>query len=272
MLSASGLPSGWIKYAESFGRNAQPADIIALQEIGTRAAAERLFPPTQYHVVMSSRYTDVARPEGEGDIFTAVAFRKNRGISLIRQEDIGGLSVRHADGHPVRAAATVLLDVNGKQLWFASIHLKSSCASTKRIDTSKNDDCQTLWAQSTPLLNWIKAQKASNIPFILAGDFNRQFKRFKNEGPLWKKLSGGDSNSPWLDQHPASTTRRCPTRKGKSTQPIDWILVESTIKDWVVKNSFWERRFTYTDIAATSSGKGDELSDHCPISLELEIP
>ena len=100
---------------------------------------------------MSPRYDDSEFEEGDGDIFTAVAVRKDRGISILEYGEISGLAVRHTDGFSVRAATTVLLEADGVKFWFVSLHLKSSCSNTKSIDTSRSDDCETLWKQSEPL-------------------------------------------------------------------------------------------------------------------------
>ena len=258
-------------YAKQFGEEGLAADIVALQEIGTLKGARLLFPPHEYEIIMSPRYDDSEFEEGDGDIFTAVAVRKDRGISILEYGEISGLAVRHTDGFSVRAATTVLLEADGVKFWFVSLHLKSSCSNTKSIDTSRSDDCETLWKQSEPLTDWIAARRMEGTPFILAGDFNRRFRQFFNEGAFWKKINGGDLNEPWLTQHPETITRKCPTRKGNSTQPIDWILLDATVADWFVEGSYWERRFRREDIKSTSGGKGEELSDHCPISIDISI-
>jgi len=258
-------------YVKQFGPSGAAADIVALQEIGTKEGAERLFSPNEYDIFMSPRYEYEEFEEGEGDIYTAVAIRKDQGISVLERGEIAGLAVRHTDGFLVRAATTVLLEVNGVKFWFASLHLKSSCASTKTIDTSISDDCRTLWKQTGPITDWIRTRREEGTPFVIAGDFNRRFREIANEGPFWKKIIGGDLSEPWLTQHPETITRKCPTRKGSSTQPIDWILLDANVADWFVEGSYWERRFKRDDIRATSSGKGNELSDHCPISIDIEV-
>ncbi len=254
-------------YTNQFGEDAAPADLIALQEIGTRAAAERLFPSDDYLVIMSSRYEDDLASGIEGRIYTAIAIRKGRGIELVEQQDIDALSIMH-DGRPTRSAATALLEFNGTRFWFSSLHLKSSCSTVRNAHTSINDDCVTFWAQGETLTNWIAARREEGTPFILAGDFNRRFRQFQNEGPFWERINGGDLNEPWLSQHPEFVTRKCPTRKGSSTQPIDWILLDASVAHWFIEGSFWERRFRQADIDA--AGPGD-LSDHCPISIDLLI-
>ncbi len=256
-----------VAYANQFGADATPADLIALQEIGTMAAAERLFPPDDYLILMSERYHNDQASGIEGRIYTAIAIRKESGIELVEQRDIDALSILH-EGRPTRSAATALLEFNGIRFWFSSLHLKSSCSTVRNAHTSTNDDCMTFWAQGATLTDWIAERRTEGTPFILAGDFNRRFRQFQNEGPFWERINGGDLNEPWLSQHPEFVTRKCPTRKGSSTQPIDWILLDASVAHWFVEGSFWERRFRQADIDA--AGRGD-LSDHCPISIDLLI-
>ncbi|MDA7946089.1 MAG: endonuclease/exonuclease/phosphatase family protein [Hyphomicrobiaceae bacterium] len=258
-------------YANRFGRQSDPADIIALQEIGTRAGLERIFPPSDYLILMSSRHENDNAEEEEGEIYTAIAVRKNRGISVVKQDDLEELAIKHTDGRPVRAGTAALLDVNGTKLWFMSVHLKSSCSHVKKAHTSTRDDCETLWKQHMPLLDWIKQKREAKIPFVIAGDFNRRFRQFQNQGPFWKAINGGepdeDLKDALLSQHPSLVTRKCPTRRGSSTQPIDWILLDAGVAHWFVEGSFWERRYRRADISKADGG----LSDHCPISINIEI-
>jgi hypothetical protein len=70
---------------------------------------------------------------------------------------------------------------------------------------------------------------------------------------------------------PEYVTRKCPTRKGSSTEPIDWILLDASIAHWVKPNSFWETRFTSSDVRAHGGQRASRLSDHCPIQLDLAL-
>ena len=254
-----------IRYSDLFGREGGPADVVALQEIGTEEGAYRIFPQSEYDVLMSSRYH--ADGGSGGDIYTAIAVRKGSGITIIRQEDLMGLAIADSEGYSTRAGTAALLEFNGTRFWFLSVHLKSSCSHVENADTSLRDDCQLLWRQMDPLVGWIEAQRSEGLPFIIAGDFNRRFRQFQNEGPVWEIINGGDLNEPWMSQHPETITRKCPTRKGNSTQPIDWILVDASVAHWFVEGSFWERRFSNDDVQTS----GRRISDHCPISIAIDL-
>lgn len=266
-----------IEYRDKFGRDAKSADVIALQEIGTKAALDRLFPSAEYHTIMSPRWENDDAPEGKGDVYTAIAVRKASGVTVIDEDPLLALSVLHSDGRPTRAGTGALLEANGQQFWFLSVHLKSSCSTTKNAHVSTADDCRTLWKQMPALKNWIDAKSATGLPYIVAGDFNRRFRQFNDEGSVWELMNGIDPAnaedtevSPRLVKHPLTVTRRCPTRKGTSPEPIDWIVLDVSLAEKYVEGSFWERRFSYKDINAAQRGKG--LSDHCPISIDLVLP
>ena len=261
------------KYRDQFGRDGTPADVIALQEIGTRAALERLFRADTYDVIMSPRWKNDDAPEGAGDVYTAIAVRKDSGVTIVQHDPFPELSVLHSDGRPTRAGTGALLEVDGQQFWFLSVHLKSSCPTNKNIHTSSDDDCQTLWKQAPLLADWIKVKRDSGIPFIIAGDFNRRFRQLNFEGTLWEAMNGvgpdDPIDEPWVVPHPQTVTRLCPTRKGQGTQPIDWIVLDTALAGGFAEGSYWERRYTRDDIDAAQNGRG--LSDHCPISIDLDL-
>ena len=260
-------------YRDRLGGGGTPADVIALQEIGTRAALDRLFPDDLYDTLLSSRWTGDAAPEGEGDVYTAIAVRRASGIRIVERDDLPGLAIRHTDGHMTRAGTGALLDFRGRQFWFLSVHLKSSCRDTKSVHLSRQDDCITLWRQIPALRAWIEERRASGLPFVIAGDFNREFRRFGDAGPVWKALNGvgpdGVVTRPDLVKYPIFADRACPTRRGNSTEPIDWFLVDARLAPRVQLGSFREIRYADGDISATRGGMG--LSDHCPISFQIDV-
>jgi hypothetical protein len=164
------------------------------------------------------------------------------------------------------------LDASGTPLWFVSLHLKSSCSTTKKVDQSTTSDCTILWQQRLPLKEFIDQRTKDRTAFILAGDFNRQFRRFNFEDALWKFLSGDDLEKPLLVAHPQTGTRMCPTKLGESTQPIDWIVLDSRISQWFWEGSYWETRYSFEDVDAAGGPRSDRLSDHCPIRIDVGMP
>ncbi|WP_108814375.1 endonuclease/exonuclease/phosphatase family protein [Loktanella sp. Alg231-35] len=264
------------KYRDLFGRGGQPADVIALQEIGTRAALERLFAPSEYITIMSPRWENDDAAPGDGDVYTAITVRRDSGVSVIGgAAHASALEVLHTDGRPTRAGTGAILEFEGQQFAFLSVHLKSSCNGTRNIHRSPPGDCGTLWLQTPALRAWIEDMQSRGLPVIIAGDFNRRFREMNFEGSLWETINGIDPTvengvaDPNFVALPQTTPRLCSTRKGSSSQPIDWFLVEQPLARTFVQGSYWERRWTEDDRSAAQGGRG--LSDHCPISITLEF-
>ena len=108
-------------------------DIAFLQEIGSPAAIERLFPPDQYHSVISSRYQtgDESKPMAERDIFTAAVFSKATFPSIPATATLDALSIPHLDvwdgkpqDRPTRAGIVSEVKIAGEVVKVLGIHLK----------------------------------------------------------------------------------------------------------------------------------------------------
>jgi exonuclease III len=127
-------------------------DVIALQEMGNPKAAARIFPPDEYEVIFEGRY----QPDLPGDVYTALAVRKNK-VKIIEKGDYTPLSVIHeADNRPVRRGVQALLEVDGNRFWVMSVHLKSGCfAKSLKPPSASEADCKTLAKQMAPLEQWI---------------------------------------------------------------------------------------------------------------------
>lgn len=258
------------KYRDLFGFDGTPADVIALQETGTKAALIRLFPEDEYTTIISSRWQDDNAPPGLGDVYTAIAIRKASEIEILDRDDLLQLAMLGPDGTYTRAGTAVLLKSAATEFWFLSLHLKSGCPKTQKIHQSTSAVCETLWRQGLVLRDWI-TKKREEAPVILAGDFNRQFRKLEDQFGLWKVINNVDPTDDIEDaifkKYPQTDTRKCPTKKGNTLQPIDWILVDARLAEQVVAGSYHERRWSREDVEAAQNGRG--LSDHCPISIDL---
>ena len=248
------------------------ADIVALQEIATREAAERLFPVSEYRVFMSSRYTEDLKQRHGEDIYTAIAIRKKRNITVVQQRDVVGLQIDPAAEElanpesqvkPTRRGTAVELRINNEVLWVMSIHLKSGCNQIRKLHKSRQRSCQALWQQRVPIKRWMEERRNSGHAFVIAGDFNRRFGQLDNRGLLWSYLD--DFKPDRLIKFPVTERRACPTRKGKSTEPIDWIVMSNEMGQRVVDSSYQELRWTYEE----KKYHRNRLSDHCPISVDV---
>lgn len=252
------------------------ADVIALQEVASPEAVHRVFPATRYRLWMSSRYEEDLADGIDDGIYTAIAVRRNAQIDVRRQMDIRDLQIDYddesGDASTTRRGTAVELEVGDQTLWIASVHLKSSCATTRRANRSSKLDCQIFWRQSRPLRDWIEQRHSAGEAFVIAGDFNRRFRAFDYDGPFIEALRGQGSERTDLTVEPATVTRQCPTRKGRSKEPIDWFLFGPRAAAWRVPNSFWERRFDSDDVVRSGGRSSQRLSDHCPIHIDMTVP
>jgi endonuclease/exonuclease/phosphatase family metal-dependent hydrolase len=103
---------------------------------------------------------------------------------------------------------------------------------------------------------WMAARRDEGVPFLVLGDFNRGLD--KND-PFIRKIDG-----------PTPITR---ATEGYSSPCwghesfIDHILIGGVAREWVRPNSMRVLAYRETDPAWK-----ERLSDHCPVSVRLDVP
>ena len=267
------------------------ADVIALQEINSPEAANRIFPRAVYDVVVDGRrakdLADGRRPPAEGGegafetdgIYTAFAFRRGA-VEIVEIADVPALGVVHGEREGVprrtRWGLSVLLRVGGKTLRLLNVHLKSACHTGRLRTSSRRDDCVTL-ARQVPILEaWID-RHALTTPVIVLGDMNRKIERYREDDDLWREIDDGTpSDLDRLPERPAKQPYRdwldkswkgCPTFHGKDYGPIDYFFYDEKAAAFVVPASYRHVRYKPEDVEE----HGEGLSDHCPATLDLEF-
>lgn len=258
------------RYAEGLA-----ADVVAPQEVGTQEAVARLFPASEYQTFIESRYVEDTQAAASKDIHAAVVVRKRDDSKVLEQRDILGLQIADVDEdggtHYTRRGTALKLDVFGTSVWVVSVHLKSSCSTQAAPDQSTDTDCLIFWQQRLPLKEFIDERVAEHTAFIIAGDFNRRFRQFNFQDPMWRFLNGENLDEPLLVAYPETVTRKCPTRLGASTQPIDWIVMDAKVSDWFKEGSYRVTRSKFADVSAAGGQGSERLSDHCPIQIDLVL-
>lgn len=232
-------------YAEALN-----ADVIAVQEVESKAAVERVFDPSRYVVVVEER---VASSRGgacrgeEGltirDQRTGFAIRK--GLAFERQADFVALQLGNAD---LRSGVDIVVRPRGgAPVRLLSVHLKSGCSSGNR-----NEACPVLMQQVPVMEDWIDRRAEEGVRFAVLGDFNRRL-----------ALAGDSVWADWDDAQPAdadlslaagTTAARCNPRYSDFIDHI--ILDRRAAADQV---GFEEQVYV-----------GEALSDHCAIAVTLE--
>jgi endonuclease/exonuclease/phosphatase family metal-dependent hydrolase len=225
-------------------------DVLAVQEVDGEEALSRVVDTDVYDVHVDDR------PKGSlnGQQNTGFAFK--RGLTVVRQPDVTALDIR-GDGS-LRYGARIDLTHNGQTLQLLSVHLKSGCFE----NASTSSACETLLAQVPVLEGWINAAAQGPTPFIVLGDFNRRFTQPGDR--VWAELDDGEPANADL----TTVTQDMPVSCRDNTFPefIDHIVIDRRVVPWVDRSSF--RHITYRQ---ADKAVWDQLSDHCPVLVELWI-
>jgi endonuclease/exonuclease/phosphatase family metal-dependent hydrolase len=100
------------------------------------------------------------------------------------------------------------------------------------------------------------------VPFIVLGDFNRRFNQAGDR--VWADLDDGEPANADLTTLTQDMPVSC--RDDKFSEFIDHIVVGRRVLPWVDRTSFRHVTYRQADKAAW-----DQLSDHCPVLIELWI-
>jgi len=221
------------------------ADIVAIQEVASLRALERVFNPRVYQFELSRRI-------GE----QRVGFAIKRGLEITRYDDVVDLS-RSGE---YRYGVDIGLQHDDRTLRLLAVHLASGCQ--RETMTESGDDstpvCSTLTAQSRDIAEWIRQRENQNQDWIVLGDFNRQPSL---DDPFWRELqSAHPSLVPTRDRQPDCHDGRYPNH-------IDHFLIDRDITSWAELNGV--REITYSPADRDAHPK--TLSDHCPLKLTLQL-
>ena len=96
------------------------------------------------------------------------------------------------------------------------------------------------------------------MPFIVLGDFNRQFNQ--RGDAVWADLDDGDP--PHADLTALTQDMPISCRDNKYPEFIDHIVVDPRVLPWVDRSSF--RQITYRQ---ADKAVWHQLSDHCPVQV-----
>jgi len=212
------------------------ADIIALQEVDGEEAAKRIFDSAEFDFHFA-----------QGTSKQNVGFVVKKGIEWAPRTDLDALNVGR-----VRPGVRITLFPDEEPIELLGVHLKSFCFSQPR--TSRSKDCKKHWKQVPIIEAWIDELASQSKAFIVLGDFNRRLSSDNDE--VWDE---------WDDGQPDGLSLSLPTMNrlsncwgGEYPDYIDHILGNDV--------QFIEGSF---DQLVYDTDTGNELSDHCPISVEF---
>lgn len=227
------------------------ADVIAIQEVETKAAAERVFNPAIYTVVIEDRIgTDRGGACRGRDGLTINAqrtgFAVRKGLAFERHPDVTIIQVGNPD---LRSGVDLMVRPRGgAPIRVLSVHLKSGCSSGDR-----NDACPVLFEQVPAMERWIDDRAVEGVRFAVLGDFNRRM-GMANDA-VWAEWD--DSSPPNSDLALASGDESAGCNP-RYREFIDFIVLDR--RATANLRSFEERTFG-----------GQALSDHCAISATLSL-
>lgn len=230
------------------------ADVWLLQEIKSEQALARVFDPQEWTLHVENRPDTGSGPPWRGrDDGTRLRMQRTAvgvraGISHERGPDLSALDVGGRGF--LRHGVTVALEQHGLPLDLMSVHLKSGCFAGDGAET-----CPTLFEQAPVLEAWLDERSEDGRAVIVGGDFNRRLTR--PDDSVWSDLDdgapvdlvvAGDGSAPNCDP--------------RYREFIDFLVLNEYAAGLKVAGSFAETTFE----------EGRRASDHCPISMTIELP
>jgi endonuclease/exonuclease/phosphatase family metal-dependent hydrolase len=228
------------------------ADVVAIQEVDGPGPARRIF--NNYKYCFSSR-----------SHVQNLGFAIRQTVPYRCGADLTPLSL----GDTVRRGVQLTLWPGGvDEIHLLAVHLKSGCG-RRTLDNGKAE-CTTLAQQAPILKQWLDAEAAAGHRFAILGDFNRDLKWDSGAA----RNAAGQLSSLWneLDVPAGRLTlaanlgayQNCSISQNFPGY-IDQIVLGPTLAISVIAGSM--RRVTYENVDAASR----RLSDHCPVSIALQL-
>ncbi|HDY90579.1 MAG TPA: endonuclease/exonuclease/phosphatase [Pseudoalteromonas sp.] len=233
-------------YAKNLG-----ADIIALQEVGSKAALQQIFSEDDWQLIMSTRADSKAytcRKTGALSTQQKVAFAVKKAIPVLNTAAIDKLALKRAG---LRYGLQITVNTPNGPTDILNVHMKSGCFVDDYLK-SDSPACKT-YAQQVPILdNWIAKREATNTPYIVLGDFNHRISAPYNQ--LTRTLLSNERST-------SITTNNLIGCQARYPAPIDHIIVGKMDAKNIAKSAQGHKYKNMDDEAM--------LSDHCAVSVSI---
>ncbi len=232
------------------------ADVIALQEVETKAAAERVFDPALYNVVISGR--PMSRRGGACNGKSGLSIRQQdvgvairKGVNWTRNPDVRALGL----GNPDLRWGVDITVRGSKPLRLLAVHLKSGC----NIGRDAADaDCPVLFSQEPVLKKWVDDRVRKSEAFAILGDWNRRLASTSDQF-----FAALDRPQPRAADLTLTNDGRPATCNPRYREFIDYTVAGAEAAKLVVPGSCAE--YTY------GAPVDQHPSDHCPVSVSFRL-
>lgn len=221
------------------------ADVVALQEVDGPAAAALVFDPAEWRFFFPDE-ADVQR--------AGIAVRRR--LRATQHPDLAALDLHPDARFSLRRGTDVTVEAGASRLRVLSVHLKAGCRDGALVDAGP--DCDSLRRQAAALAGWAARRTEEGAAWAIAGDFNRWM--HGAEEPFLRTLA---ASAPLL----RATEGRSNPCWGGGRPFIDHLLLGGAARGWLVPDSL--RVLVYRE---RGGGWRERLSDHCPVSVRLELP
>lgn len=238
------------------------ADVVAIQEVESATAAYRVFPESEWQIVMSDRPNN--RGNDGGSICWGTEDKRLRhqatGIAIRRGVDFEiHPSYAHLAGDNPNQRWGTDVTVRTDQLSFRvlSVHLASGCWGAEQdVDADRSNICTTLRGQVARMAEWIAERNADDEAFVILGDFNRRLAIADDWAATQLLGAGQDTTLVTADVREGTTEDDwCDARY---PDLIDHILVSNGLLEHLKRDSLIEHP------------RIREHPDHCIISVVIE--
>jgi endonuclease/exonuclease/phosphatase family metal-dependent hydrolase len=227
------------------------ADVIAFQEVESKAAAERVFDPAVYTVEIEDRVGTDRGGECRGNEGLTInaqrtGFAVRKGIPFERHPDFTAVQVGNPD---LRSGVDLIVRPRGGDpIRVLSVHLKSGCSSGDRSEA-----CPVLFQQVPVMEQWIDDRAAEGMRFAILGDFNRRLGMPADA--VWADWDDASPANADLALASGDQSARCNPRYRDF---IDFIVLDRRATGGL--RGFEEKTF-----------EGESLADHCAVAVRLSL-